>query len=1125
MTLLYRKVNRAGVVGLLMLFSVCGLAQDIRFRHLSPDDGLFSGNVRTFVQDYQGFMWVGTDDGLYRYDGYDMVPFRTEKDNPHSLSDNFVLALFEDSEHNLWVGTRNGGLSLYDRRKNQFTNFKHDLNNHQSLGGNSVRAIYEDENKNMFIGTSTLSFFNLKDLNSGGSIAFTNVELDEEATPGRDNWINWLGKSADGTVWVATAISGLLVFDPEHGSEGLKKSPFLEKNVQSVLLDAQHRVWIGTWNDGVAVYDKDQRRIDFAPQVLRNNLVSSIQQDSASNVWLATDNGIAVMDGNNDPFVTQTLTTHVNRPGDESSVLSNSIKVLYFDRVNRLWVGSYLGGISIYDPHIPPFGYYHASIFDKGGLSHNNVTAMVVDHKGRLWVGTDGGGLNRVPMKDKKFIFDAAVKVPLMREVDTRSEDKIKCLALDDDNNLWIGTWGGGLFRLDTETGKYTHFGASGQDGNKLISNEVISLLAEGNNIWVGHFKGGLNYYNHETGTFKAFTIGRNSGVERINSMIPSDQPKKIWAGQEVGGVNIYTGDRGYVSPIGNESIFKGLMVYSIHKGADENLWIGSITYGLIAYNYHSKQATIYDAKNGLTNYRIQSILEDERKNLWLGTNQGIFKFDITRKQFIHYTKGDGLQGNQYNQNSALKLADGMMIFGGTNGLNYFYPDSIQGNDSFSPVVLTTFWLNDEEVTTVDSAGPLKESIQTTSVIDLQHFQNSFSVGFSALDFTQSKFIHYQYILEGLNDRWQQLGYGRKVTFTDLEPRTYVLKVKASNREKDWPQESKMLTIVIHPAWWQTIWFKIGVFAVLLSALFAVQRIRLRYLLQQKKNLSQLVAVRTNELAESTNEVLAQNEELVAQNEYISEQRSQLEETQKKLEQINDHLEDLVEKRTLKLDKTLRELDRFVYSASHELSSPLKSILGLINVADLEDDPEAIKKYHRYIEDSILKLERVIKSLADFSRNSHVKITQETFDLSALVVETVSEFKGGPDAGAITIRNHVPEGFSVKTDRSRMKIILHNLIGNSIKYRDATKPDPSVDISALHDHKHCWIVIADNGIGIKKESQSRVFDMYFRATERSIGSGLGLFIVKEIVTTLGGTITVQSVFGTGTTFTIQLEKE
>lgn len=479
---------------------------------------------------------------------------------------------------------------------------------------------------------------------------------------------------------------------------------------------------------------------------------------------------------------------------------------------------------------------------------------------------------------------------------------------------------------------------------------------------------------------------------------------------------------------------------------------------------------------------------------------------------------------------------------------------------SVGPIAFTGFWLNDRLLNVRDSGSPLSENIIVANTIHLRHFQNSFSIGFAMLGIDFSQRNQYQYWLEGLNTTWQNLGMERKATFTNLTPDKYVFRVRARNGEGNWTEENKTLTVIIHPAWWQTIYFKIALVVVSMLMVFGVVRIRLRHLTRQRARLEKQVADRTQqlnrknselgerieeirlqnevlheqklEIAEMNKEIQAQNEELVAQNDHISAQRERLEETRNKLREVNERLEMLVEQRTEKLqetvaelDKTVAELDRFVYSASHDLSAPLKSVLGLVQIAKIESDPKMLPRYFEYIEASIRKLDRVIKSLVEFSRNTHQEVRVSKFNLHNQVEEVLNDLAYWPEAQRITFENKVHKSQELATDQDRIKVILHNLVSNGIKYADLSKPRSYIRVEAEQSNSHIRIIVSDNGIGIDHEQQNKIFEMYYRASENSDGSGLGLFIVKEIMNKLDSNIGVSSEKGKGTAFTLNIKNK
>lgn len=442
----------------------------------------------------------------------------------------------------------------------------------------------------------------------------------------------------------------------------------------------------------------------------------------------------------------------------------------------------------------------------------------------------------------------------------------------------------------------------------------------------------------------------------------------------------------------------------------------------------------------------------------------------------------------------------------------------------------------------------------------LEYKQNSFSISFAALNYTVPDKNQYAYILEGFHDDWIPLQNERKVVFTNLDPDTYTLRVKASNNDGVWNEQGISLNIEILPPWWATIWFRLLLILTGTLGVFTILKLRTRYLERQRVELRKIINKRTEEISdinieleerleeisvqntvlnEQKNEIHKQNNQLAAfndeltvqnaqaylQNKKIHEQNKTLEEFQIQITGINKNLEQKVISRTKRLkktidelNKTVTELDRFVYSASHDLSSPLKSILGLVHIANLENKNDRINEYLRYIELSIHKLEEVIKNLAQFSRNNRIEVKTNKIKLNSLIEEVIKELRFMPETENLLIKNDIPCECQVVSDYQRLKVVIHNLIANAIKYSDSVKTSKKINITYKSGEKEWELTINDNGIGIDKDNLNRIFNMFFRATEKSTGSGLGLFIVKETVEKLIGRINVTSKPGIGSSF-------
>jgi signal transduction histidine kinase len=406
---------------------------------------------------------------------------------------------------------------------------------------------------------------------------------------------------------------------------------------------------------------------------------------------------------------------------------------------------------------------------------------------------------------------------------------------------------------------------------------------------------------------------------------------------------------------------------------------------------------------------------------------------------------------------------------------------------------------------------------------------------FSAFNFSSPDKVIYAYKLEGFNDDWQNLDKDHSVTFTNLDPARYRLIVRASFNGRLWgPQKS--LVLIIQTPWWRTSYFRWIAFFLFVIAGYSYYRYRAYQFKQRKKELEHLVSLQGQEintknqdLAAQNEELTAQNEEMIAQRETITEQNLMLSEAKKNLQEINQSLEQVVHQRTDKLNetihqlnKTIKELDAFVYSASHDLIAPLKSVMGLVQLARRENTQSTMTDYIDHIERSITKLEDVIINMIQYSRNSSLVVKHEKVNLHDLIQECLADIKFAPGREMINFELALDKDTIVMSDRSRLLIILNNLIGNSVKYRDERKNSSYVRIT-FEKEKAAWrLEVYDNGIGIDQRYIGRIFEMFYRATGLSQGSGLGLYIVKEAVERLGGKISVDSEKGEWTKFIIAM---
>lgn len=1132
------------------LLAYAALAQTVFFNNISQEEGLRNGNVRAIVKDYQGFIWIGTEDGLHRFDGYTMKIYSKVEGDSSTIGSNYIICLYEDSHHNLWVGTLDAGLYVYNRKTDSFTPFRLRTQS-DSITRFTIRSIAQAKDSYLYVGTDNL--FRSK-IGDPDSMQFTQVPFLTD-TIKRLTRFAAIEHDLDSNLLISVNSEGLFSYDLKSGKSYPHPMSEIAKDISSVYTD-RHRniIWAASWKNGIVVYDpinKRQRQINAGnnDQTIRSNFIAAVTGDALGNLWIAADNGLSMISHTVDPFKDLTITTYLPGNADNSRIHGNIMKSVYVDNNDKVWIGTNYEGVNLYDKNSMNFGSLNISTDFSSPFAYGNINAIEEDQMGNLWLGLDGDGLYKF-----EGSFNNAKHYTRVRM--SENIDKIKTLKIDRDN-LWIGTWGNGLlvFNFKTQSCRKIDTSSSGVNFNT----EIMSLNTDGvGNLWIGTFDDGLFRYRMSDGHIVKVT-GSNTDVnsiDRINA-IYTDKKDNIWIGKDVGGLNfLKKGDSGYHT-ITTTHLNSSTTISSIIQDVEGIVWAGAPNLGLVRYDPISNTSELFNEEKGLINIAIHSIQEDTLKRLWISHNGGISVFEKGTKIFRNFGKRNGTTANQFNNNSSIVRADGQMVFGNIHGINFFTPTDFKASSEISPVVFTRFFVDNIEQPA--SSGVLDENIVIAQDVTLQHDKNSFSIEFAELSFTLTNQTQYAYMLENFDAGWQPAGTRRLISYTNLEPGVYTLKVKTSNSLSG-QSNFRELKISIIPAWWQTRLFKLLVASGLVIAAIVVHRLRIRFLMRQKKLLEEQVNVRTLklnetnrqlqarieeiqsmnqmlqqqqlEIFEKNNEIQAQNEELQSQHEQIFSHQDSLLLAREELKEINANLERTVAERTNELkhtindlNKTVFELDRFVYSASHDLSAPLKSIHGLVELIKLEPDPTKVLEYTNYIKTTVVKLEDVIKSMIDYARNTHMLVKLDDVNLKDIVDEVAMELAFWQEASKIRFINNVPENSQVQTDQSRLKVILHNLVSNSIKYRDPAKDSNWITFDCTKEGDYWQLSITDNGIGIRAEYLDKVFNMYFRATEISKGSGLGLFIVKETLRKINGTISVRSELGKYTSFILKVHRE
>lgn len=1017
-----------------------------------------SQSIRDIYQDSRGFLWIGTYEGLVRYDGHSSKVYVHDQLNLGSIAHNQIATIIEGPNNKLWVGTADGSISIFDYASETF---KHIPNHSKTSEDRFIRVLFKDNKDSIWVGTDNGIFTVHPD-----TYVVTHYTADNTRIFGV-----WDIEQDDaGNIWAASYM-GLLKLNLENNKFELYQAPNLStplhaKQLNNIQFDGQN-LWIGTFKQGIFLLDTATGTVDHYPHDKSNttsisgNLIRDILKDTSGNLWVVGHGGASIWSTEQQHFIR--LNVFQNRPNSEKNVEPME---LFQDKTGIIWMGS-ANGLYKWLPSTSAFNANSQAINQQ--LTNNNVYAFA-SSANNLWVGTLGGVV-KVP-KNGEFARDYQHPT---------NSNRVTSLYNRSPTEVWVGSLDGGLKHLNTETGVYSDL-QSNHTLPEALQNSTITAIepAHNNLLWIGSYGFGLYLFDpqeHEVlQSFQSHIHTDRLSSNRVNTlMLASDN--RLWVSHHGGGINI-------INPSNNTSIFLSHnksnpnslssddveLTYEDSRG---NIWVGTLNglNKLSVEDLKNEQFTFhhFNVENGLPSNVIYGILEDDAGMLWLSTNNGLSKYDPIKHTFSNYNISHGLVSNVFNTRAFHKDANKRLYFGGVQGVVAFDPSDIHHQSAKPSIALTN-------ILTRNKAISYAEATRGTDEIQLTYADYLVAFEFAALDFTAPEHNQYRYKLDGFDKDWINPGKINRATYTNLPSGQYQFLVKASNSDGVWNENGLSIPIRVSPPMWFTWWAYCLYIIATLGLVYRIYTYRAQKLIRNTQKLEQAVIKRTIELQNSHQKIA----------------------------------ELLEQKKTL------------FANVSHEFRTPLSLIIGPLDslLAKLED--LGLHKQVSLINRNAKRLANLVDQVLELAKLDNAKhLPRKTYPIQASLKVISESFLTVAILRSQSLTVNIDCQGSVTLLDDSLEQILSNLISNAIKYTPpqgsievSAQQQKTMLVIKVKDN--------GSGISPAKQLKVFERFIRLEGSEGIQGSGIGLALVKELVEANAGKVELESTEGQGSTFIVSL---
>jgi ligand-binding sensor domain-containing protein/signal transduction histidine kinase/DNA-binding response OmpR family regulator len=1065
-----QAVTFIGPVAWILVFWICNTThvsgQSAKF--FSVEDGLSSSMVTDIHQDRSGFIWISTEDGLNRFDGIKFTIYRQEKAHSASVLSNFIQVLFEDRSGRMYTGSING-LQYYDSAADAFRTIPL-IMGQSRINNVRILTICQRKNGELLVGTSGYGIFKID--NTGPQLVARKLNIDVPS-----NLIIHLFEDSNQHLWVSTEDRGLLRFDEANRKTGV--SHFVSKRIQNNIItnlceDKYGRVFAGNMVSGLYQYNLSADTFHSIPFGENDPLpIVDLKVNDNGKILIGTrGNGLKYYDPASGKILDQIHNV------DRFDFAKSKVYSIFEDNSGNTWLGIYQKGLLLLGMNTNRFGYMGYKSASNNSIGSSGIKALFEDRNGTVWVGTDHDGLYAIPRGSKASVhYFKNNKNPFAPE-------NVMTVFEDSDKNLWTGSYMSGLSRLDRQTGKFSNMSRLIDKNGDNVQRVFDITEDDRKKLWIATMGSGIFSLDLGTGAVENLDAVRGGNSMPTMNVLPNSwvncllisKDNKLFIGTFNGLACLDLDSKSFTSTFGVNSLLNGVVIYSLFDDNKGNLWAGTAQ-GLKKISRATKEITTFDVSDGLPSNLIGAISGDQVGNLWMSTNRGLSKMDLANNSFVNFYSADGLQGNEFSPGASMVSKNGEFYFGGINGINYFKPEEIRMSGKRPAVRIVDLYIHDRVVKKGMKSGRymiVDTTVSSAREFNLAHFDNSFSLEFSTMDFIDAERVSYMYAMND-ND-WTVLRAGtNRLTFDNLAPGSYRFRLKAKSTVAE--SEPIQVTIVVHSVWYFSTWAWVCyAILTLVAAVYIFKTVRNR----RVAKLQMLSHLRRDEVNEA------------------------------KLQ--------------------------FFINIAHEIRTPLTLVVSpLQKLMSQDENPERMHLYG-IMSRNTKRILDLVNQLMDIRKieKGQMNLQFSTVEMVSFTRETCWLFEEQIESKKIDFRFDAPPGqIYARIDPFNFDKVLINVISNALKF--APQGGMVRILLAIDESKtetgcpELVLSIEDSGLAIAQHETEQIFDCFYQSEHHRdynrYGTGVGLHLVKQLVELHGGKIRAENRELTGCRFVITLPTE